>query len=255
MQSRTIYSFLIITGVGGLLLSLYSFFETVAVNSQPGHVLATLFFGAMTGLIICLIFFNIVISNEMKAELKQFKILQEEVVTLEKSNQELQTLIMEDELTGLRNRRGFFALAEQQIIKANQGKKEIITLFIDIDGMKWINDKHGHREGDHALKTAAMILRDIFKEPDVVARIGGDEFAVLSFKLSAHNMERLIDLLHKKLKEFNDKNSKGYQLAMSVGIAVYQDNCSSVEEMLNTADESMYENKRSKEPRTSRLIG
>jgi diguanylate cyclase (GGDEF)-like protein len=241
--------------VGGLLFNLYSFIETTAVNTVIGHYLATVSFGAMTGLIVCCIFLKnqTINSSKMKIELKEVKTLKEKFIALEKSNQDLHTLIMDDELTGLRNRRGFFTLAEKQLIRAKHEKKDIVIMFIDIDRMKWINDNCGHREGDQALRIVARILNDIFKEPDVVARIGGDEFAVLSLQSSANNMERRIDLLHLKLNEFNEKNNKGYQLSISVGIAVYEDSCSSLEEMLNTADESMYENKR--RSRTSRLIG
>ncbi|MEN6462299.1 MAG: diguanylate cyclase, partial [Syntrophomonas sp.] len=228
MQGRSIFSFIIVTVVGGLLFSLYSFSETAVVNTQLHHFLVTAFFGAMSGSII----YYIILKNQ-RAEFREFKILEhqmkEKVIALEQSNQELQTLILDDELTGLRNRRGFFALAEQQLTIANQENKDIIIIFADIDRMKWINDNYGHREGDQALKAAAWLLGDTFKEPDVVARIGGDEFAVISLQSSANKMDILIERLDRKINEFNLNNGKGYKLSMSVGIAVYRDNCSSIE--------------------------
>ena len=92
---------------------------------------------------------------------------------------------LKDELTGLYNRRGFLTFAEEQVKLACSGRRELLVVFADVDGLKAINDGHGHSEGDRALKKAAGVLLTVFRDTDVVARLGGDEFAVLALDCSA----------------------------------------------------------------------
>ncbi len=89
-------------------------------------------------------------------------------------------LLLTDDLTGLLNRRGLFALAEHQLKIAKRNKKGIYILYADLDDLKEINDVHGHIEGDQALVEIANILRKNYREADISARVGGDEFVVLS---------------------------------------------------------------------------
>ncbi len=96
--------------------------------------------------------------------------------------EELRNLSLTDELTGLHNRRGFITLSQQQIRQAKRTKKEMLLLFVDLDGLKKINDGFGHSEGDRALFAVAALLRETFRDSDIVARIGGDEFAVLAME-------------------------------------------------------------------------
>jgi len=93
---------------------------------------------------------------------------------------ELRNLSLVDELTGLYNRRGFLILAHQQIFLIHQAKMQMVLLFADLDNMKWINDNFGYHSGDQALREAAIIIKETFRKLDIVARIGGDEFAVLA---------------------------------------------------------------------------
>lgn len=91
----------------------------------------------------------------------------------------LRELSLHDELTGLHNRRGLMALAEQHVRSMARTQRGFAIVFIDMDGMKHINDTLGHAEGDRALVDVAALLRLTFRESDIAARIGGDEFAVL----------------------------------------------------------------------------
>src|SRR5664279_1575350 len=93
----------------------------------------------------------------------------------------IRTLSLTDELTGLLNRRGFTTLAEQQLRTSLRTRNRLWLLFADLDGLKEINDRHGHETGDRALCEVARLLRTgSFREADLVARLGGDEFAVLA---------------------------------------------------------------------------
>ena len=93
---------------------------------------------------------------------------------------ELHTISLTDELTGLCNRRGFITLAGQQLKIAARTKKDMLLFFADLDKMKHINDTLGHQAGDIALVEAAAILKEVFRESDIMGRMGGDEFAILA---------------------------------------------------------------------------
>lgn len=103
----------------------------------------------------------------------------------------LQSLSLLDDLTGLRNRRGFFTLAEQHLKMAHRTGQPFLLAFIDLDGLKQINDTLGHPEGDLALLETASVLRDTFRQSDILARLGGDEFAALAIGASEEGAEIL----------------------------------------------------------------
>jgi two-component system cell cycle response regulator len=91
----------------------------------------------------------------------------------------LRSLSLMDELTGLHNRRGFIGLADQRLkLNSREGLRSTL-IFIDVDNLKFINDNFGHAEGDFALQQVAALLRECFRESDIIGRLGGDEFSVL----------------------------------------------------------------------------
>jgi two-component system cell cycle response regulator len=103
----------------------------------------------------------------------------------------LRSLALVDELTGLYNRRGFLKIGEQHVKLADRAKREMSLLFVDLDHMKQINDTFGHQEGDQALIETAVILTKTFRRSDIIARIGGDEFAILAIEAHKSNVESL----------------------------------------------------------------
>ena len=123
--------------------------------------------------------------KELTARTKHVKILEE-----------MRNLALRDELTGLYNRRGFFALIEHQLKLAKRKKTGMFLLYADLDDLKSINDTWGHREGDVALIETAKILRKNYRESDVIARIGGDEFVVFPAGTSDDDSEKILDRLH-----------------------------------------------------------
>ena len=159
----------------------------------------------------------------------------------------LQALSLTDELTGLYNRRRFFVLAEQCLKVAIRAKKRPLLLFCDMDNLKWINDHYGHAEGDQALIQLAKILKKTFRESDIVARIGGDEFVVLLESPDEHG-EIPMTRLHENLREYNAKGLHRYTLSISVGMAQFDPEYpTSIDELLSEADSSMYEQKRKRQ--------
>lgn len=164
---------------------------------------------------------------------------------LEEMVQELRNQALVDELTGLYNRRGFMFLAQQQLKLANRNKTGMLLLFADVNNLKWINDTLGHQKGDLALIETANILKETFREPDIIARIGGDEFGVLAIGSRRDSAEMLISRLQKNLDSHNAKGKRRYKLSLSMGIARYDPECPcSIDELLDRADTLMYEQKR-----------
>lgn len=160
---------------------------------------------------------------------------------------QLQYLAVRDELTGLYNRRGFIDIAEQQIKLSRRTKNYAAVTFIDLDGMKQINDEFGHSEGDRALGDMANILKDTFRDSDIIGRLGGDEFVVLMIRSSDFDIRIPLSRLHKNIEEFNAARQRPYELSISTGTALYDPTTkASVDELLNRADELMYRQKQLK---------
>lgn len=161
--------------------------------------------------------------------------------------EELRRLSLLDELTGLLNRRGFLGAAQQNLKLAHRLNETALLIFTDVDGLKEINDNLGHCEGDRALADSAAILRNTYRDSDIIARLGGDEFVVLAMGTPETDSEVLASRLQTQLDAHNAKGHRAYQLSMSVGIVCYDPETSmSIEDLIARADSAMYENKRSK---------
>jgi diguanylate cyclase (GGDEF)-like protein len=159
-----------------------------------------------------------------------------------------------DELTGLYNRRGFFSLAEQQLRLAGRSHREFTLFFVDVDGLKQINDTFGHSTGDLALICTAEALAATFRESDIVSRIGGDEFAALAIDSSGDHELSIAARLGEKLKYVNGSERR-YLLSLSVGAVRYDPNTScSIKDLIHLADQAMYRAKKSRPSRGPDVI-
>jgi diguanylate cyclase (GGDEF)-like protein len=165
-----------------------------------------------------------------------------------KLQEKLRSMSVTDELTDLYNRRGFFALAEQELKVANRLRRNVFLFYLDIDNLKDINDSYGHLEGDMMILETANILRRTFRQSDSISRIGGDEFVVILNGAKEADADIVASRLQNNLEDFNKTLNRGYKLSMSVGIAFYNpEDPASVDELLSQADKSMYEQKRYKQ--------
>jgi len=161
----------------------------------------------------------------------------------QKLQDELRSLALIDDLTGLYNRRGFFTLAEHHLKLAERMHKNFYLIFSDIDNLKKINDDFGHLQGDLFLKKAAEILRYSFRDSDIIARIGGDEFVVLIPETTDCNAKSAITRLQENIKKYNKKEKKN--LSLSMGIANFHPNLKfSLQDLLDKADKHLYEEKK-----------
>jgi diguanylate cyclase (GGDEF)-like protein len=161
-----------------------------------------------------------------------------------RGEERLLVLSLTDELTDLYNRRRFFVLAEQSMKVAIRAKKRSLLLYVDMDDLKWINDHRGHNEGDQALIALASILKKTFRESDIIARIGGDEFVVL-LESPDENDKMPITRLYENLRDYNAKTPQDYELSVSVGTASFDPEYPiSIDQLLSKADAVMYAQKR-----------
>jgi diguanylate cyclase (GGDEF)-like protein len=157
----------------------------------------------------------------------------------------IRTLSLTDGLTGLLNRRGFTTLAEQQLRTSIRTRNRLWLLFADLDGLKEINDRLGHEAGDRALRQIADLLRSgTFRAADLVARFGGDEFAILATEVSPTGGDRLVKRVEDALRRANETPGRAFALSLSVGAALFDpERPRTLDELIGEADRHMYEAK------------
>jgi diguanylate cyclase (GGDEF)-like protein len=156
-------------------------------------------------------------------------------------------LALTDDLTGISNRRGFDLLTEQALAMCRRSQKTAVLVAIDMDGFKAINDKLGHHAGDEALRSFAELMLTTFRESDVVARTGGDEFSALLTGTTMANARAILERLKETVAQYNSQGTCAYQLDFSAGVAEYTPDCEdNLSQALRIADADMYENKRRK---------
>ena len=169
--------------------------------------------------------------------------MREREEALRRNAELLKSLSLVDELTQLHNRRGFFELARQSLKIARREHHSMGLFFIDLNGLKQVNDALGHLTGDGALRDAADILRQTFRDSDILARIGGDEFVALAHV--SRDTNALRQRLRDHLAEFNAQRLRPYVLDVSIGTTVVNVTTEDdIETMIARADAAMYEEKR-----------
>lgn len=182
--------------------------------------------------------------------LKLLTFVSEHIVsTLEQKQYEerLRSLSLTDELTRLANRRGFLALAGQALKMADRSKQPSALFFADLDCMKEVNDNLGHQAGDRLLAGIAGLLRDSFRDTDIVARIGGDEFVVLAYETGMRQAEAQLARVRDHLDRMNQDGGLPCPASISVGIEIYQPGSGiTIEQLLDQADQNMYRQKNAK---------
>lgn len=175
----------------------------------------------------------------------QMELIQE-VRNRKQSEIEGRQLSLTDDLTGLHNRRGFFVMAEQQLKIAHRMRLLCWVIFIDLDGLKQVNDTLGHEIGDALIIDAGQLLKQSFRNSDIVARLGGDEFIVFisSYFKDADSIQEYLQV---NIANFNQQQNRRYELSMSMGIERYSPESNmSLEQLIAKSDELMYAHKRLK---------
>ena len=159
---------------------------------------------------------------------------------------EIHDLTLRDELTGLYNMRGFYLLGEQTLRLAQRAELPFSVLFIDLDGLKKINDDLGHNVGSAYLAETGELVMACFRETDVKGRFGGDEFVVAG-QFSMVGIELAASRLKTMAADHNEKNPRKHPLSLSIGcVTLDHPSNESLKELVRRADEMMYRDKRSK---------
>lgn len=152
-----------------------------------------------------------------------------------------------DPLTLISNRRGFFALGAKSVDYCRAAQLPLSLAYFDLDNFKHINDTHGHSAGDALLKAFAATMRDSFRESDVFARIGGDEFVVLMSGASEPVAGVVIERFKQAIEAYNQRSGHAYAIEFSVGMTSASSNAKlSIQELVELADKRMYQDKQSK---------
>lgn len=148
-----------------------------------------------------------------------------------------------DELTGLYNRRGLYTLGNQQIELAKRHSDDIFIFFLDLDGMKAINDTLGHDYGDKALVDTSKIMHKSFRTTDILSRVGGDEFVIVAVKAQFEFIPIIIQRIKDFVKDQNSSEEK-FEISISIGVSkVDLDAESPLDEAIRDADKKMYDSK------------
>lgn len=170
-----------------------------------------------------------------------------DITERKKMEEEIKTLSITDHLTGILNRRGFLVYAEQMLKEENRLKRWLRLIYVDLDGLKHINDRFGHKAGDDMIIEAVEILKESFRVSDVIARIGGDEFVVLARENLSSSEDRILERIQKRIDLHNQIEGRIFHIDMSVGTVTYDpDNPVSIDELITRADAMMYEQKKRK---------
>lgn len=166
----------------------------------------------------------------------------------------LERLAINDELTGVLNRRGFMAELQRILSASSRYGEQGVLAYADLDGFKPINDTYGHAAGDEVLWQMAKLLSDNVRDIDFVGRVGGDEFAILLTRTTWKNGIRRAQALERLVNHtFISWKGKVLALRASFGIQTYGDG-DQCEGLMNRADEAMYRAKRSRSDLQDRRV-
>ncbi len=164
---------------------------------------------------------------------------------LESEKQELYTMARTDALSGLANRNSLKEYLQRLINDSNRKKEEFAFLFLDLDNFKTVNDSLGHNVGDELLKSIALIIKEVIRSNDFVARVGGDEFVVVLHEYnSVMELTNIIQRIQKSLSKPWLIQTNPITISSSVGIAIYPKDGNDMVSLMKHADIAMYEAKK-----------
>jgi diguanylate cyclase (GGDEF)-like protein len=167
------------------------------------------------------------------------------ITDLVRQAEELRTLATTDPLTGAYNRRHFFALAEAEWQRFSRYERPISLLMLDIDHFKAVNDQHGHDAGDRAIAMVADACRKAKRDTDVLARVGGEEFAILLPETNAADAAQFAERLRRAVVEPEARDIRQpAKVTISIGVAQASAEANSIAKLMKQADSALYAAKR-----------
>lgn len=155
-----------------------------------------------------------------------------------------------DPMTHIYNRAGFFKFADEMVLKSRYNKQNLFLLFIDVDGLKQVNDIFGHEAGDKLICEMADILRKCRNKDELLMRYGGDEFVVLGNDYNEENVSQYIDRIRRAMAERNEMDGRRFRIDASIGYHMLSyDDFRPLSKIIELADQQMYLEKREKHKR------
>jgi diguanylate cyclase (GGDEF)-like protein len=172
---------------------------------------------------------------ELKREIEERKFAQEALAKLAGI----------DSLTGVLNRREFFNLGEEEVIRTIQTDQPLSAILLDLDQFKQVNDTYGHAIGDHALIEITRVLQESLRQGEIIGRYGGDEFAIILPGSTCEHARQIAERILEKLKSQSVSTKKGHiYITVSLGIAeLAQSAEKNLDELLELADQALYQAK------------
>ena len=185
------------------------------------------------------------ISDSQQAHLQQIKDeLGREIKERKRIEEKLEYYAFTDSMTGIPNRRTGLIQLEKELDSSAISKKPVSICFLDIDGLKDVNDVYGHNEGDYLINTVSRLIKDSLRDVDSVSRMGGDEFLIVFPDCRMEGAYEAISRIQMKMKQHDETSGKPYNLHFSYGIEeVNGYNNIQLDELIKTADKKMYMNK------------
>ena len=182
------------------------------------------------------------------ASVYSFSLAHSETSRVRQKIDELDLIASTDELTGVYNRRGFYSFGETTLKFAKAMGQSGIVIYCDMDGLKKINDEYGHEAGDKAILAESIILRSNFRSNDIIARIGGDEFAIICPGLTKKALNSIREHIDEDCRIWSGGNELGFSISISMGSVQYPSPKMDykITPLLSEADSLMYMEKRAK---------
>jgi two-component system, cell cycle response regulator len=206
--------------------------------------LATLLFAIGVLLATALFFTIFFIYPQIRSQAKEHGQLQEMTATLSARSETLEQAALTDSLTGVQNRRYFDEALKEYLSEFARIEKPVGLMILDLDHFKQVNDTHGHDMGDQVLRIVAGCLRDMTRYHDVVARLGGEEFAVVAPNMDADALFRFAERIRKAISSTAiSSGNVRLKVTTSVGLAVW-DRKEAAEDFFRRADQQLYHAKR-----------
>ncbi|HOV78591.1 MAG TPA: diguanylate cyclase [Bacillota bacterium] len=232
-----------------ILLVLFGIFACFAITGYFRHIyfedltglemiLISVLFAAVLNSLLITWFYRLSIRQERALETANEDLLHE-IILRNKTEERVKYLTFHDYLTGLYNRAYF----EEEMHRLSTGRYDPVSIILcDIDGLKLVNDTMGHETGDSLLVAAASVIKGSFRDGDVVARIGGDEFAVLLPNSGKGAVRSACNRLRNSIKSYNEGNER-LPLSISIGFSTRSDVSITMDELYKDADNNMYREK------------
>lgn len=170
-----------------------------------------------------------------------------DITEIKEAQKKLQVYATMDILTGALNRRAGLVILEKQIQLCKRNNWDLSICYIDVDGLKEVNDTYGHQEGDDYILFVTNVLKEIIRESDGLCRLGGDEFLLVLPECDKAEAEAVLTRIEKSLEDYNARKVKPYKLSFSYGLVKYDfEEQPKIGRLIAKADMEMYKHKNQK---------